>query len=332
MFSMGWFGNVKQTGQRYGRFFAMGFMLTLLLLLLSPSHTQAAAGRPGLHRSTNGPEGILLSPMWGPSIRQWSTYIGVLARAHGLDPDFIAAVVQEESNGRLDGISSMGAVGLMGVMPQGPGLEWRPTTEELMNPSVNLRWGVAILAEVVRQAGGDLASALAAYSGGWAYASSNVPQAYAVTVLDNYARAVLIRSRISPDIAAQWTIAVEINKGYVPNEPLLVLGTQPISGLYTYARHRVYDYVDDFGRSFYIDGYAVPVALVVPASPDPSSTNFGRSDEIELHLQARLNGNGVKIDTSNPRIILACLPSLSRLRGIASTRWFAPSGCPSWHR
>jgi hypothetical protein len=201
-----------------------------------------------------------------------------------------------------------------------------------MNPSINLRWGVAILAEVVRQAGGDLASALAAYSGGWEYAGSVVPQAYASRVLDNYARAVLIREGISPEIGAQWTIAVEINKGYVPIESLLVLGEQPVSGLYTYARHRVYDYVDNFGRSYFIDGYVVPVALVVPADPDPHNITFGSGDEIDLYLQARLSNDGVKIDASNPRIILACLPSLSRLRGIASTRWFAPSGCPSWHR
>jgi hypothetical protein len=270
--------------------------------------------------------------MWSPTIRQWSTYIGVLAEIHGLDPDFIAAVVNEESNGRLDGVSTVGAVGLMGVMPQGPGLEWRPTTEELMKPSVNLRWGVAILAEVVRQAGGDLASALAAYSGGWERVSNNVPKAYATNVLDNYARAVLIREGISPEIAPQWTIAVEINKGYVPNESLLVLGEQPVSGLYTYTKHRVYDYVDGFGRSFFIEGYVVPVALVVPANPDPHTMSFGSGDEIDLHLQARLSDDSLKIDTSNPGIILACLPSLSRLRGIASTRWFAPSGCPSWHR
>ncbi|MCB9006789.1 MAG: lytic transglycosylase domain-containing protein [Ardenticatenaceae bacterium] len=317
--------------QRYGRFLMVGVLLAAILMLLSPAQTNAA-DRQGLHRSDSGPETFLLSPMWGPTIRQWSTYIGILADTHGLDPDFIAAVVEEESNGRLDGVSSVGAVGLMGVMPQGPGLEWRPTTEELMIPSVNLRWGVAILAEVVRQAGGDLASALAAYSGGWEYVGSSVPQAYASNVLDNYARAVLIREGISPDIAAQWTIAIEINKGYVPNEPFLVLGQQPVSGLYTYAKHRVYDYVDDFGRSYFINGYVVPVALVVPADPDPHIMTFGSGDEIDLHLQARLGQDSVKIDNSNPRIILACLPSLSRLRGIASTRWFAPSGCPSWHR
>ncbi|WP_420627510.1 lytic transglycosylase domain-containing protein [Candidatus Leptofilum sp.] len=322
---------MKQVRQRYGRFFVVGLLLTCLLLLLNPSETSAAL-RQGLHRSENSPEATLLSPMWSPIIRQWSTHIGVLANEHGLDPDFIAAVIKEESNGIVDGISSVGAVGLMGVMPQGPGLEWRPTTEELMIPAVNLRWGVAILAEVVRQAGGDLASALAAYSGGWEYAGSTVPRAYAASVLDNYARAVLIRQGLSPDIASQWTIAVELNRGYVPHNSFLILGEQPISGLYTYAPHRVFDYVDNFGHSYYINGYAVPVALVAPAYTDPGTAVSGWEDEIDIHLQARLSGDDVKIDTSNPRIILACLPSLSRLRGIASTRWFAPSGCPSWHR
>ena len=331
MFSNRGVSNLRLFGKRYGRFLVVIFALTWALILLSPLETNAAE-REGLMRASSGPEASLLSPMWGPTIRQWSTYIGVLANTHGLDPDFIAAVIEEESNGRIDGVSSVGAVGLMGVMPQGPGLEWRPTTEELMIPAVNLRWGVAILAEVVRQAGGDLASALAAYSGGWEHAGRAVPQAYAANVLDNYARAVLIRQGISPDIATRWTIAVEIDKGYVPHEPFLVLGQQPVSGLYTYAPHRVYDYVDDFGHSFFIDGYAVPLALVVPAYPDPENSTYGSSDELDVHLQARLGEDGVKIDTSNPRIILACLPSLSRLRGIASTRWFAPSGCPSWHR
>ena len=126
-------GNGKQFWRRYGRFLIVGLMLAAVLMLLSPNQINAA-DRQGLHRSDSGPESLLLSPMWGPTIRQWSTYIGVLAETHGLDPDFIAAVVQEESNGRKDGVSTVGAVGLMGVMPQGPGLEWRPTTEELLKP------------------------------------------------------------------------------------------------------------------------------------------------------------------------------------------------------
>ena len=64
----------------------------------------------------------VLSPMWGGRIRRWSKQIEREATASGLDPDFIAAVVDSESNGDQYAISRAGAVGLMGVMPAGPGL------------------------------------------------------------------------------------------------------------------------------------------------------------------------------------------------------------------
>lgn len=272
----------------------------------------------------------LLSPIWGPAIQRWSTYIAVLADFYGLDPDFIAAVVQEESNGDPQAVSRVGAVGLMGVMPAGPGLEWRPPAEELENASTNLRWGVAILSEIVRQSGGDLYAALAAYSGGWSQVERSVPREYASRVLNNYGRAIAQRSGVSPDIASQWTVAVEIRLGDVPNESLLVLGDQPISGLLTYGEHVVYNYIDQSGQAYFVKGYAVPVALVMPVGDD--STLPGDADSLDVQLQARLDQTTIKISDSNPRIIEACLPSLSRLRGRASTRWFAPSYCPSWHR
>jgi hypothetical protein len=272
----------------------------------------------------------VLSPIWGPSIQRWSSYIAVLADFYGLDPDFIAAVVKEESNGDPQVVSRVGAVGLMGVMPAGPGLEWRPPAEELENASTNLRWGVAILSEIVRQSGGDLYAALAAYSGGWSQAERGVPREYAASVLNNYGRAVAQRSGISPDIASQWTIAVEIRQRDVPNEALLVLGDQPISGLLTYGEHVIYNYIDQSGQAYFVKGYAVPVALVMPVGDDSSLPSDASS--LDVQLQARLNETTIKISESNPRIIEACLPSLSRLRGRASTRWFAPSYCPSWHR
>lgn len=275
---------------------------------------------------------LLLSPFWEPSVRQWASHIVLLAEAYGLDPDFIAAVVRAESNGTTDGVSRAGAVGLMGVMPAGPGLEWRPTAEELKNPSTNLRWGVAILAEIIRQSGGDLFAALAAYSGGWAHANSRVPRQYAAKVLDHYGRAVVVRNGLSPDIATHWTLAIEIRKGHVPQESLLILGDQPVSGLHMYGAHTVYSYIDRSGRAYYVKGYAVPVALVVPLDSEPDTVSFGSGDSIDPHLQARLNQVPLKSANSNPRVIIACLPSLSRLRGHASTRWFAPSNCPSWHR
>lgn len=271
-----------------------------------------------------------LSPMWGPAIHQWENQILVLADNFGFDPDFIAAVIMEESNGIESGVSRVGAVGLMGVMPNSPGLEWRPSTEELLNPATNLRWGVTILSDVVRQSGGDLFSALSAYSGGWDQANSRVPREYAASVLDNYGRAVLIREGLSPDIANQWTIAIEIHSGNVPTEKLLVLGNQPISGLEIYGEHVVLDYVDSNGRSYYVKGFVVPVALIV--DNNDNSVNFGSPHQIETQLRTRLGEDGVKITSTSTHVLLACLPSLSRLRGHISTRWYAPSSCPSWHR
>ena len=314
-------------------------LLLLVVFVVLVLSTTAMLGRIGAAKAAESQTAVKqanpqlhLSPIWEPSVRQWASQIFVLADAYGLDPDFIAAVIKAESNGTTDGVSRAGAVGLMGVMPAGPGLEWRPSVEELKNPSTNLRWGVAILSEIVRQSGGDLFAALTAYSGGWDQASSRVPRQYAAKVLDQYARAVVVRNGLSPDIATQWTLAIEIRKGHVPKETLLVLGEQPISGLQTYGEHTVYDYIDRSGHAYHVKGYAVPVALVVPPDPDPDTTSFGRGDAIEPHLQARLSEVRLKNSNSNPRVLIACLPSLSRLRGHASTRWFAPSNCPSWHR
>jgi hypothetical protein len=310
------------------------FLVTVVAIaVLSLSALKQAEPARAATVSTEIGSGIVrptLSPIWKKTIQQWSSHIGVLADVYGLDPDFIAAVVREESNGEPKVVSRVGAVGLMGVMPASPGLEWRPAVDELMIPSTNLRWGVAILAEIVRQSGGDLYAALAAYSGGWDKASSRVPRNYAASVLDYYGRAVVARNGISPEIASQWTLAVEIRRGHVPNEPLLILGDQPVSGLITYGEHIVYDYVDQAGRPHFVRGYAVPVALVVPIGTD--SVSFGNAETLEKELQVRLGETRTKISGSNPRILIACLPSLSRLRGHASTRWFAPSYCPSWHR
>ncbi len=297
-----------------------GLFLLVSLIVMLPPITPANA------QTIPEEEERMLSPMWKPIVQQWSSYIYTLSEAQGLDPDLIAAVINEESNGDPNVVSSAGAVGLMGVMQNGPGLEWRPSQEELKNPMVNLRWGVGILAEVVRQSGGDIYAALAAYSGGWDQVNSRVPRKYAASVLDNYGRAVLMRNGLSPDIAAQWTIAIELTQGNVPPEQLLVLGDQPLSGLHTYAEHVVFNYVDDSGQSFYIKGYVVPVALVVPLDPETGVP------AVEGNEALRGDALDEPVDALNPRVLLACLPSLSRLRGRVSTRWFAPEGCPLWHR
>ena len=70
------------------------------------------------------------------------------------------------------------------------------------------------------------------------------------------------------------------------------------------------------------------VVLVVP--PDLATESLATATAGNAGRQVA--PTNVKGNEANPHIIMACLPSLSRLRGQASTRWFAPSQCPDWHR
>jgi hypothetical protein len=312
------------------------------LLVIMSTHSRTAAASPAENAATpletalsttaeNDVQQVQssISGTWQPSIHRWGELIGILSRDAGIDPDLVAAVMNEESNGISDGVSRVGAVGLMGVMPTGPGLEWRPSTDELLDPEVNLRWGVGILTDIIQQSGGDIAAALAAYAGGWDQTTKRVPRQYAANVLDNYARAVLTRSGYDPSIAARWTIAVEIQRGAIPAEPLL-LSEEPLAEWDTYGEHLIYYGVDREGRTLYVRGHAVPLALVVPQRPPEPA---GVYSVLDPQLMARQGLVHIaKVEQDNPRVILACLPSINRLRGIATTRWFAPSSCPDWHR
>ncbi len=198
-----------------------------------------------------------LSSYWGRNIQQWSAEISLAAGRYGIDPDLIAAVVLVESGGVPQAVSFMGAVGLMGIMPAGPGFEFRPTAEQLTNPATNINWGTAILTDILQQSGGDIIAALAAYNGGWGYATRSLPRNYAAQTLDYYARAVAVRSGISPNLAPEWTIAIEIPWGNIPSEPL-ILG-RPVARLVTYGQHVIFDHVDAGGRAYYVRAYAVPI-------------------------------------------------------------------------
>ena len=324
---------ISLTQQRRLPHILLGALVALVMLLSRGTQSVAAQFGTSSSNATNLTDPAIdsnpLAPNWRPGIRNWGPIIGPIAADSGIDPDFVAAVINEESNGVPDGISRVGAVGLMGVMPTGPGLEWRPETDELLDPEVNLRWGVAILADIVRQSGGDIFAALAAYAGGWDQASKRVPREYAEAVLDNYARAVIARTGQDPDIAVRWTIAVSIQRGNIPPEPLL-MGLEPLSDLQTYGEHLVYQYVGLDGRSYYVRGYAVPIAVVVPPQMAEPAGTFGLMDPQLMARQGLVDI--AKVDKGNPRVVVACLPSISRLRGTTGTRWFAPADCPSWHR
>lgn len=305
-------------------------LLVALIGVLRPATGQVAAA-PAIETVPPGESaGIaVLSPYWEPGIQRWGDTIGALAEVYGFHPDFIAAVIKHESGGEYRAISRRGAVGLMDVMAEEPVWEWRPSSEALLMATTDLRWGLAILSYVVQQAGGDLYTALAAYNGGWEHVNSRIPREYAARVLDSYARALLARAGLPLETATRWTVAVDIRAGNVPDETLLVLGYEPIAGLHTLARHTVYAFADDAGHVYYVRGYVVPVGLSASVASD---SGVGDPDELEAALRARLGEKSALSATGNPRVLLACLAGLTRLRGQVTTRWYAPSGCPSVER
>lgn len=94
-----------------------------------------------------------------------------IARDNGLSPAYIAAVVMTESSYRPNVVSSVGARGLMQIMPETG--EWIAsklgeefTADDLFQPEVNLRYGGWYLAYLMNRYGGDMRCASAAYTAG----------------------------------------------------------------------------------------------------------------------------------------------------------------------
>jgi hypothetical protein len=268
----------------------------------------------------------ILSPYWPADIQRRAGTIAALAEANGFHPDFVAAVIAQEAQMGPQAIGRLGAVGLLGI-PSG-GTEWRPSAQALLSSSADMRWGLAVLSHVVRQAGGDLHTALAAYYAGWQQVDARQPREYAERVLDSYGRALLVRAGLAPEAAERWTVAVAIRAGNVPDEPLLVLGHRPITGLRTFVPHTLYAFADETGRVTYVSGYVVPVGLSESVVAD---SGRGEPDTLEAPLRARLGEKNAGA-SGNPRVLLACLAGLERLRGRVTTRWYGPSGCPAYER
>ncbi len=101
----------------------------------------------------------------------WREEIAEAAQRNGLDPNFVAAVVREESSYYPRAVSRAGARGLMQLMPataqpmaEHRGLSFREG-DLLDDPRANVQLGAAFLASLVRE-WGDPRLALAAYNAG----------------------------------------------------------------------------------------------------------------------------------------------------------------------
>jgi soluble lytic murein transglycosylase-like protein len=130
------------------------------------------------------------------------------ARAQGLDPDLVLAVIEVESGGYHLAVSSVGALGLMQILPTTGeelagklGIAWHGD-DTLFDPTTNVKLGTAYLRELADRYG-DVSIALAAYNWGPGRIDrrlrrgANVPSRYIEQVMRAYDRGVSMASRRS---------------------------------------------------------------------------------------------------------------------------------------
>jgi len=105
-----------------------------------------------------------IAPLFTPEVDHWQADIFRWARASSVDPNLLATVIQIESCGDPNAVSSAGALGLMQVMPfhfaEG---------ENPLDPETNVARGVGVLTECLFSAYNpqiDVGLALACYNGG----------------------------------------------------------------------------------------------------------------------------------------------------------------------
>jgi soluble lytic murein transglycosylase-like protein len=104
-------------------------------------------------------EGI--STIFTPSVQAWRADIVRWAEGYGLDPNFVATVMQIESCGDPQAISRAGAQGLFQVMPF-----HFAAGEDMQDADTNAKRGLEYLSLSLLKADGEVTLALAGYNGG----------------------------------------------------------------------------------------------------------------------------------------------------------------------
>lgn len=102
-----------------------------------------------------------ISPVFAAPVQHWAPQIEAWSAAHGIDPNLAATIMQVESCGDPNAVSSAGAQGLFQVMP----FHFAPG-ENMQDPDTNARRGLTYFVERLQQTGGDIGRAFAGYNGG----------------------------------------------------------------------------------------------------------------------------------------------------------------------
>ena len=107
-----------------------------------------------------------------PNVQRFAPLIAANARANGLDPALVTALIAVESAFDPAAVSSKGAIGLMQVMPDTAerygvvGDARRSAGQKLGEPAINVRVGSRYLRDLLKRYDDDLPLTLAAYNAG----------------------------------------------------------------------------------------------------------------------------------------------------------------------
>lgn len=106
------------------------------------------------------------------SVEEYKEFIEVYAKKYDIDPFLILGVIDAESGFDKEAVSSVGARGLMQIMPETG--KWIASQidilnfkeEELFDPETNIMMGSWYLKFLLDRYNGNIENALAAYNGG----------------------------------------------------------------------------------------------------------------------------------------------------------------------
>jgi hypothetical protein len=147
---------------------AIGEQITAPAGAAEPLTEGDAAGVPGAVDLATEKATGRISPVFAEPVQHWAPQIVAWADVYGLDPNIAATIMQIESCGDPQAISSAGAQGLFQVMPF-----HFAAGEDALDPDTNARRGLNYYVERLQQTNGDVGKAFAGYNGGHRAAGSS---------------------------------------------------------------------------------------------------------------------------------------------------------------
>jgi hypothetical protein len=140
----------------------IGLILAITFSQFQINITSAAQpSQEGLSNQIQPTGNAIIAPLFTPEVQYWASRIAVWSKKWGIEANLIATVMQIESCGAPQVISSAGALGLFQVMPYHFAKEDDP-----FKPATNALRGIGYLHQSLEAQNGDIYLALAGYNGG----------------------------------------------------------------------------------------------------------------------------------------------------------------------